>query len=139
MWQLIQELCKILEIFLAFVAHGLLDLYKQLKWQSIILIDSVESHQFFLILSIRLIIVLNERSQRTICKRESHDTNHHTYNTKGHLKLVSSSNITISDSSYSLESPVHRDGVKLVRFIGWEGGYPGIIIIHVDLIFNDVF
>lgn len=98
-WELSNKCIDILLIFIAVVFYYLFQSLVELKWQVIILVNSVEYRNSFLEFGICLIVVLKDRGKWTCCKWESHDTNEHNYDTHWSFDCILTWNISVTYGS----------------------------------------
>ena len=90
-------------------------------WKAIFFVDSIEYDKLVRVICIALIVVLNDRGERTVGIWEGTNTNDHHEATKDHLWVGRAGYVAVAYSGECRACPVHRDDVEahsvfLVRF-----------------------
>jgi len=105
-WKTLNIVVQILNVFLVFVTQRLLKSDIKVKRKLVIFIGFVKNVKFLLVTSVCLVIILHDRSERTISKRESDYTNQHQETTEDSFKVICSWDVSISYCCNCRNNPV---------------------------------
>ena len=111
--KLLYELIHVILFLLELITDGLLELDVEFLWDFVVFLDFIKDFDFLLVVSIGLVIVLDDRSQGAVSKGKGENAYNH-YNRAEHfLEVVVARNVTIAYCRDGGDGPVERDSVEV--------------------------